>query len=135
MGSPGSWGPVSTGVDTAEVVESDLRTSASSVPGSGSEPRLDRVCFVGGVIVADSSSSTSSISGNAGSLGRGGHDICLGGNGGGFRKSDGTAEKMLVVVVVIETAPPEHSGEVGTSEDHLQLLEWGDDWNCPELDR
>jgi len=42
---------------------------------------------------------------------------------------------MLVVVVVIETAPPEHSGEVGTSEDHLQLLEWGDDWNCPELDR
>ena len=43
-------------------MESDLRTSASSVPGSGSEPRLDRVCFVGGVIVADSSSSTSSIS-------------------------------------------------------------------------
>ena len=58
--------------------------------------------------------------GNAGSLGRGGHDICLGGNGGGFRKSDGTAEMMLVVVVVIETAPPEHSGEVGTSEDHLK---------------
>ena len=27
---------------------------------------------------------------------------------------------MLVVVVVIETAPPEHSGEVGTSEDHLK---------------
>lgn len=62
MGGPCSWGPVSTGVDTAEVMESDLRTSASSVPGSGSEPRLDRVCFVGGVIVADSSSSTSSIS-------------------------------------------------------------------------
>jgi hypothetical protein len=28
---------------------------------------------------------------------------------------------MLVVVVVIETAPPEHSGEVGTSEDHLKM--------------
>ena len=27
---------------------------------------------------------------------------------------------MLVVVVVIETVPPEHSGEVGTSEDHLK---------------
>ena len=63
MGRGGSSSrcPGSTGVDTAEVMESDLRTSASSVPGSGSEPRLDRVCFVGGVIVADSSS-TSSIS-------------------------------------------------------------------------
>ena len=80
----------------------------------------EMVVVVLGVVLALDSSSSSSMSGSWESDGLG-RDICLGGNGGGFRNpfevDTVVVKDVLGLAVLLDS---EEATQVGTSEGHLQ---------------
>ena len=93
---------------------SELSFNAASVD--------EMVAVVLGVVLALDSSSSSSMSGSWESDGLG-RDICLGGNGGGFRNPafEVVVKDVLRLLLVTEVLlDSEEATQVGTSEGHLQ---------------
>ena len=107
-----------------EAEATNFEASGSNVTSEKLTSELPEVKVFG---VADSSSS-SSMSGSwfKGGLGS---DICLGGNGGGFRNPDVATFEVdidvfddVAVVIVVELDSDEATHVLGTSEGHLQKI-------------